>query len=102
LRRLCGSGRKKVVAIEVKGAGAERAGGVGKEVRKNGQAEAEEEAQVVVGRQEAVVGIEAKEILEGRGHHGVGPCGKLQKYFLVHCIRTCTILSSTGLCTVYI
>jgi hypothetical protein len=52
---------KKVVAVEVKGAGAERAGGVGKEVGKNGQAEASEEAQVVVGRREAVVGIKAGE-----------------------------------------
>jgi hypothetical protein len=68
---------KKLVAVEVKGVGAEGAGGMGKEVGKNGQVEAAEEAQAVVGRREAVVGIKAGEIVEGRGHHGVGKGGKV-------------------------
>jgi hypothetical protein len=70
---------KKVVAVGVKGVVAEAAGGtMGKELGENGQAEAPEEAQAVVGGGEAVVGIEAGEIVEGRGHHaGVGKGGKV-------------------------
>jgi hypothetical protein len=36
-----------------------------------------EEAQVVVGRREAVLGIKVGEIMEGRGHHGVCKGGKV-------------------------
>jgi hypothetical protein len=68
---------KEVVAVEVKGTSAEGAGGIGEDVGKNGQAEAAEEAQAVVGRREAVCGIEAGEIVEGRGHHGVCKGGKV-------------------------
>jgi hypothetical protein len=50
---------------------------MGKEVGENGEAEAAEEAQAVVGRREVVVGIEAGEIVEGRCHHGVGKGGKV-------------------------
>jgi hypothetical protein len=75
---------KKVVAIGVNGAAAEAAEGMGKELGENGQAEVAEEAQAVVGggeavvRVEAVVGVEAGEIMEGRGHHGVGKGGKVR------------------------
>jgi hypothetical protein len=71
---------KKVVAIGVtKGVAAEAAGGMGKDLgeNENGQAEAAEEAQVVVGGGEAVVGIKAGDIVEGRGHHGAGKGGKV-------------------------
>jgi hypothetical protein len=46
---------KNMVAIGVSGAAAEAAEGMGKELRENGEAEAAEEAQAVVGGGEAVV-----------------------------------------------
>jgi hypothetical protein len=66
---------KKVVAVGVKGVVAEAAGGMGKELRENWQAEAAEEAQAVVGGGKAVVGMKAGVIVEGKGHHGVGKGG---------------------------
>jgi hypothetical protein len=74
-RLLCESGRKKVVAGGVKGVVAEAAWGMGKELGENGQADAAEEAQAVVGWGKAVVGILTGEITEGKGHHGVGKGG---------------------------
>jgi hypothetical protein len=69
---------KKVVTIGVNGAAAEAAEGMGKEqVREDGEAEAAEEAQAVVRRGKAVVGIKAGETVEGRGHHGIGKVGKV-------------------------
>jgi hypothetical protein len=67
---------KKVDTIVVKGVAAEApAGGMGKELRENGQAEAAEEAQAVVRRGKMVVGIEAGDIMEDKDHHGVGKGG---------------------------
>jgi hypothetical protein len=68
---------KEVVAVGVKGAVAEAAGGMWKELGENGQAEAAEESQAVVGGGKAVVGIEAGEIVEGKGHHRVGKGGEV-------------------------
>jgi hypothetical protein len=66
-----------MVTVEVERTSAEGAEGIGEEVGENGQAEAAEEAEAVVGRREAVFGVKAGEIVEGGGHHGVCKGGKV-------------------------
>ena len=66
---------EEVIAIEVKGVLAGGAEG-GREVsRKDGETEAAEEAELVVGWGEAVVGVLAGKVVEGNGKHGVGKGG---------------------------
>jgi hypothetical protein len=68
---------EEVVTVEVKGALAGRAKGVREVGREDGEImEAAEEAELVVGWCEAVVGILAGEVMEGHGKkHGVGKGG---------------------------
>lgn len=68
---------EKVVAVRVKGAVARGAGGVWEVVGEDREAEAAEEAECIVGRGEAVMGVLAGEVMEGDGKHGVGEGGEV-------------------------
>jgi hypothetical protein len=63
---------EEVVTVEVKGVVAGRAKSVWEVGRKDGEMEAAEEAELVVGWREAVMGVLAGEVMEGHGEHGVG------------------------------
>jgi hypothetical protein len=81
LRWLCGIGRKKVVAIGVRGVVAEAAGGMGKEGGENGQAEAAEDAQLVVlrGRKTVVWGSWQERLWRAKGIMGLAREGRLEQ-----------------------
>jgi hypothetical protein len=66
-----------VVTVGVKGVVVEAAGRMGKEGGGNGQVKAVDEAQLVVRGGKAVVGVLVGEIVEGKGHHGVGKGGQV-------------------------
>jgi hypothetical protein len=69
---------EEVVAVGVEGAVTRGAGGIGEEVvGEDGETEAAEKTELIVGRGEAVVGVLAGEVVEGDGKHGVGEGGKV-------------------------
>lgn len=63
---------KKVVAKGVHGEVAETAKGRGKKGREKRETEAAEEAKLIVGVGQAVVGVLTRKIVEGNGHHRIG------------------------------
>jgi hypothetical protein len=68
---------EEVIPVRVKGAVAETAEGVREVVGEDGEAEAAEKADLIVGRGETVLMILAREVVEGDRKHGVGEGGKV-------------------------